>query len=600
MNKAAIKNKYNNVSSGLFKDNTTGDIEAVDQRSLVDDFADNFLSADDNLVDEDDMASDSATRVPSQQSVKAYVDNGSIDISRAWTETLVFDKKEIFFNPVIMSSDVNYVLGTGHLIGQSSFARQELIADGVSAINFSSDFDFLTGVNNGQVLDAGTYEIFFLYKPNGRVSVVIPGSTQESSAAVQLATPTSFVANSTSPTQINLSWGNITNNSGYLIESSLDGVSYSTLITTAVNATSYSNTGLTANTQYWYRITTLGDGGVNFINSAYVFASATTASVSDSTAPVPTFSPVNGENDWDVNQPIIITFDEAIRNTDGTAITNANAGSIVTLKKTNSGGADITKDVEIDVTNKILTIVPTASDGYGATQLVYVAVNNFEDSSGNEQTTPQSITFTTNDLTLFTKLESNRLVFGDILDSVFAGVDSSFRFGFTLRNAQLVGSQRFLVKGDVSQHNTFVTYSIGTNVYFAYWFGPTNDDGYRFIQWAGALTSADIQLEFRYNGAVDTNNGLDRISLYIDGVLAGSKTLVDSPRPLNNIGDAATNLCFGITVDLSGVPQQTNYYDGEAKDLYVKSFDGTVTHLDVPLLRSGVDVSGNSHDGTWV
>lgn len=552
------------------------------------------------VLDEDDMASDSATKVPSQQSVKAYVDNGSKDTNRTWTETLVFDKKEIFFAPVIMSGDVNYVLGTGHLVNNSSTARQEIIADGVSAINFSPDFDFITGINNGQVLEAGTYEIYFLYKPNGRVSVVVPGGTSESSSSVQLGAPTSFTANTDGQTEIDLSWGNITNNSGYFIERSLNGVTYSILTTTTADATSFSDTGLSPNTQYWYRITTLGDD-VNFIDSSPAFASATTASAGDVTAPIPTWLPLNTATDWPVNKPITITFDEAIRNTDGTSITNLNVASIVTLKKTNSGGANIAFTATIDVTNTIVTITPTPTDGYGGNQLVYVAVNNFEDSTGNEQTSAVSITFTTGTYSYFTKLKNNRVVFGDILDSVFAGTDSSFRILVTLRNASLVGSQRFLCKSDVSSTgNTFVFYSIGADIFFAFYTGPSTNNASRFIKWASALTSAEIDLELRYNGSVDTNDGLDRCELYVDGVLAGSKTLEASTNTLDDINNINTNLCFGITVNMSGVPQQSNYYDGDAKDLQIKSGDGSVTHLNVPVLRSGTDISGNGHNGTWV
>lgn len=53
----------------------TGQIGASRVRThLGEDIADSFLNRNDDLLDEDDMASNSATKVPSQQSVKAYVD----------------------------------------------------------------------------------------------------------------------------------------------------------------------------------------------------------------------------------------------------------------------------------------------------------------------------------------------------------------------------------------------------------------------------------------------------------------------------------------------------------------------------------------------
>jgi hypothetical protein len=62
-----------NTGAALFKDNTSGDITAEDVRTFADDIADTFLSISDNFIDEDSFVSDSATKVPSQQSVKAYI-----------------------------------------------------------------------------------------------------------------------------------------------------------------------------------------------------------------------------------------------------------------------------------------------------------------------------------------------------------------------------------------------------------------------------------------------------------------------------------------------------------------------------------------------
>ena len=68
-----------------FSDNTSGAISEGDSRDMFEDTADSFLNITDHLLDEDDMSSNSATKVPSQQSVKAYVDsqvggNNSVDL----------------------------------------------------------------------------------------------------------------------------------------------------------------------------------------------------------------------------------------------------------------------------------------------------------------------------------------------------------------------------------------------------------------------------------------------------------------------------------------------------------------------------------------
>lgn len=74
VNTATFINRYNNGTTGLFKDNITGDIEAADTRDLVQYLADSFLNFLDDVLDEDSMTSNSATQVPTQQSVKAYAD----------------------------------------------------------------------------------------------------------------------------------------------------------------------------------------------------------------------------------------------------------------------------------------------------------------------------------------------------------------------------------------------------------------------------------------------------------------------------------------------------------------------------------------------
>lgn len=71
------KSSFNGLygSSGTtFPDNTTGQISEADVRTFGQDISDSFLSIQDNFIDEDSFASDSATKAPSQQSVKAYVD----------------------------------------------------------------------------------------------------------------------------------------------------------------------------------------------------------------------------------------------------------------------------------------------------------------------------------------------------------------------------------------------------------------------------------------------------------------------------------------------------------------------------------------------
>lgn len=88
------------------------------------------------------------------------------------------------------------------------------------------------------------------------------------------AAPSGLLASATSATAIGLTWAdNANNETGYYIERSLDGTTFSQIASVGANTTSYSNTGLSASTKYYYRVRAYNTAG----NSAYTtVASATT------------------------------------------------------------------------------------------------------------------------------------------------------------------------------------------------------------------------------------------------------------------------------------------------------------------------------------
>ena len=134
----------------------------------------------------------------------------------------------------------------------------------------------------------------------------------------------------------------------------------------------------------------LPDGAVHVaISNGYFDATGNPGSAAsgsftvDTTGPVPDFSPANGATVADPATNITLTFDEPVKkNAAGSDFANTDLSRILTLKKTDSGGADIAYAASIDTAKKVITIDPAASLEGGA---VYVAISNaYYDAFGNQ------------------------------------------------------------------------------------------------------------------------------------------------------------------------------------------------------------------------
>jgi hypothetical protein len=106
-------------------------------------------------------------------------------------------------------------------------------------------------------------------------------STGESEAVSEAATPapaapSSLVASAASTTQINLAWNdNSTDESGFLIDRSTDGIHFTQIASLPVNVTSFSDFGLNPGTAYTYRVRATGAAGNSSFSNV---GSATTLS----------------------------------------------------------------------------------------------------------------------------------------------------------------------------------------------------------------------------------------------------------------------------------------------------------------------------------
>jgi GH18 family chitinase len=185
------------------------------------------------------------------------------------------------------------------------------------------------------------------------------------------AAPSGLTATAASSSQIDLSWtDNSTNETGFRIERSLNaGTTWTLLTTTAANATSFSNTGLSESTAYHYRVRAENATG----NSAFSnTANATTQSVGTS---------VN----LALNKPVVVTSSETAdfsgaKAVDGSATTRwsttfsdnqsitvdlASSSSItkIVLKWEAAYGKSYRIETSSDGTNFTTLVTQTNSDG---------------------------------------------------------------------------------------------------------------------------------------------------------------------------------------------------------------------------------------------
>lgn len=88
--------------------------------------------------------------------------------------------------------------------------------------------------------------------------------------------PSGLTATAISNSQINLSWvDNAINESGFQIERSTDNATWAPLGSVSPNTTVYSNTGLSANTRYYYRVRAFnGTGNSGYSNTANALTTA--------------------------------------------------------------------------------------------------------------------------------------------------------------------------------------------------------------------------------------------------------------------------------------------------------------------------------------
>lgn len=91
---------------------------------------------------------------------------------------------------------------------------------------------------------------------------------------IAVDSPGTLTVAENTPLQADLSWSDGSNESGYVVERSIsNGTNYETIATLPANTHTYSNTGLTLNTLYYYRVRAIGPNGeYNHSNEVHLIA----------------------------------------------------------------------------------------------------------------------------------------------------------------------------------------------------------------------------------------------------------------------------------------------------------------------------------------
>ena len=225
-------------------------------------------------------------------------------------------------------------------------------------------------------------------------------SNTASAATMGLADgPTNLVATAVSSSQIDLSWtDNSASESGFRIDRSLNGTSFSTLTWVGANVTTFSNTGREPNTTYYYRVSAYDSGGSSAFSNV---ASATTAGALGAPSNLQATAVTSTRVDlaWTDNSTSETGF-KVYRSTDGTNYTFlGNAAANATSYTNNSAQASTTYYYRVlayepgggqSAYSNVATVttpgVPTPPSNLTATAISSTAIAlAWADGSNNEQ-----------------------------------------------------------------------------------------------------------------------------------------------------------------------------------------------------------------------
>lgn len=171
----------------------------------------------------------------------------------------------------------------------------------------------------------------------------VGGATVDNVAITALASapgmPSGLSATAASTTQINLAWSNAAGSTGTTVLRSTDGVNFSAVATVGSGITSYPDTGLAANTTYYYEIYNSNATGNSPVTAS---ASAATSAPPPPVTPPPVVTPPTGgsvepnaTNTGPTNASILVPSGSITVTVAGTVIQNVSVTGTIVIKAAN-------------------------------------------------------------------------------------------------------------------------------------------------------------------------------------------------------------------------------------------------------------------------
>ena len=143
---------------------------------------------------------------------------------------------------------------------------------------------------------------------------------------------------------------------------------------------------------------------------------------------------------------------------------------------------------------------------------------------------------------------------GDVLDGTLAGTDNKFSISMWFKPESAMTANVLLGKWNPTNDQREVLLMLTTDSKIKLqWYRDGTGNEYRYVRGITQFTDTTkwYHIIYTYDGTIDTNDGLDRVGVYVDG--ASESGSLGSSGTLGGIYDSSSPLRLGVTTDPIGL-----------------------------------------------